>query len=117
MSHPTSQIIQLTDANFADEISNSQQPVLVDFWAEWCGPCRMVGPVIEMLAEEYSGKAKIAKLNVDSNQETAARLGIRSIPTVLLFRHGRVVDSLVGARSARDYQASLDKALATTSVA
>ena len=112
MTQPTSKVIHLTDANFANEIRSSREPVLVDFWAEWCGPCRMVGPVIESLASEYAGRAKVAKVDIDSNQQTAAQLGIRSIPTVVLFKDGKVVDSLVGARSARDYQASLDKALA-----
>jgi len=112
MSQPSSNVIHLTDSNFEAEILQSQEPVLVDFWAEWCGPCRMVGPVIEALATQYAGRAKIAKVNIDSNQQTAARLGIRSIPTVMLFRNGQVVESLVGARPARDYQASLEKALA-----
>jgi thioredoxin 1 len=117
MNHPTSKVIHLTDASFDAEIGNSQLPVLVDFWAEWCGPCRMVGPVIEALASEYEGRARIAKVDVDNNQQISARLGIRSIPTVLLFQNGQIVDSLIGARSARDYQASLDKALAATSTA
>ena len=117
MNDPTSKVIHLTDANFDSEIGNSTQPVLVDFWAEWCGPCRMVGPVIEALAGEFEGRAKIAKVDVDNNQQIAARLGIRSIPTVMLFQNGRIVDSLIGARPARDYQASLEKALATTTAA
>jgi thioredoxin 1 len=88
--------ITLTDANF-DEIINSDKPVLVDFWAEWCGPCKMIGPAVEELASEYEGKAIVAKLNVDDNQQTTVKYGVRSIPTLLVFRKGQVVDKQVGA--------------------
>jgi thioredoxin 1 len=88
--------IVLTDANF-DEVINGSQPVLVDFWAEWCGPCKMIGPVVEELAGEYEGKAIIAKLNVDQNPGTTVRFGVRSIPTLLVFKGGQVVDKQVGA--------------------
>ena len=88
--------IVLTDANF-DEVINGSQPVLVDFWAEWCGPCKMIGPVVEELAGEYEGKAVIAKLNVDENPGTTVRFGVRSIPTLLVFKGGQVVDKQVGA--------------------
>jgi thioredoxin 1 len=88
--------IVLTDANF-DEVINGSQPVLVDFWAEWCGPCKMIGPVVEELAGEYEGKAIIAKLNVDQNPDTTVRFGVRSIPTLLVFKGGQVVDKQVGA--------------------
>jgi len=88
--------IVLTDANF-DEVINGNQPVLVDFWAEWCGPCKMIGPVVEELAGEYEGKAVIAKLNVDENPGTTVRFGVRSIPTLLVFKGGQVVDKQVGA--------------------
>jgi thioredoxin 1 len=88
--------IVLTDANF-DEVINGNQPVLVDFWAEWCGPCKMIGPVVEELAGEYEGKAVIAKLNVDENPGTTVRFGVRSIPTLLVFKAGQVVDKQVGA--------------------
>jgi thioredoxin 1 len=88
--------IVLTDANF-DEVINGSQPVLVDFWAEWCGPCKMIGPVVEELAGEYEGKAIIAKLNVDENPGTTVRFGVRSIPTLLVFKGGQVVDKQVGA--------------------
>ena len=88
--------IELNDANF-DEIMKSDKPVLVDFWAEWCGPCKMIGPVVEELAGEYEGKAVIGKLNVDENPEVTARFGIRSIPTLLVFKGGQIVDKQIGA--------------------
>ena len=88
--------MELTDANF-DEIIKSDKPVLVDFWAEWCGPCKMIGPVVEELAGDYEGKAVVAKLNVDENPQVTARFGVRSIPTLLVFKNGQIVDKQVGA--------------------
>jgi thioredoxin 1 len=88
--------IEITDANF-DEIINGDKPVLVDFWAEWCGPCRMVGPVVEELAGEYEGKVVVGKVDVDANPQTSMKFGIRSIPTLLVFKNGQIVDKQVGA--------------------
>lgn len=88
--------IVLNDANF-DETIKSDKPVLVDFWAEWCGPCKMIGPVVEELAGDYEGKAVVGKLNVDENPDVTARFGIRSIPTLLVFKGGQIVDKQVGA--------------------
>ncbi len=89
--------IEVTDSNFQAEVLKSDKPVLVDFWAEWCGPCKMVAPVVEELAKEYDGKLKVGKMDVDSNQATSMQFGIRSIPTLLIFKGGVVVDQIVGA--------------------
>lgn len=90
-------VLEFTDANFDQEVLNSGTPVLVDFWAEWCAPCRMIAPTIDAIADEYAGRLKVGKVNVDFNNETAARFMIRGIPTLLLFRGGKVVDQRVGA--------------------
>ena len=90
-------VIEGNDNNFEQEVLKSELPVLVDFWAPWCGPCRMVGPVVEQLAEQYAGKIKVVKINTDDNQEVSMKYGIRSIPTLGIFKGGNIVDGVVGA--------------------
>jgi thioredoxin len=107
-------IMTLTSQNFDEETKRAESPILVDFWAEWCGPCRMVAPVLEQLAEEYQGKARVGKVNVDEHSGLAAKFGVQSIPTLLLFKGGRVVEQYIGATS-RDVIARLiDKHLEKT---
>ena len=106
-------ILNVTDSNFEDEVLKSEQPVVLDFWAEWCGPCKMIAPVVEELASEYEGKAKFVKLNVDFNPETSAKYGVRSIPTLLIFKGGAPVGQVVGAVPKQHLQARLDDALDT----
>ena len=89
--------ITITDANFETEVIKSNQPVLIDFWATWCGPCRMIAPIVEELANEYDGKIKIGKLDVDENQQTSIKYGVRSIPTLLIFKDGKIKDTIIGA--------------------
>lgn len=89
--------IEITDQNFEQEVLKSDKPVLVDFWAVWCGPCKMIAPIVEQLADEYEGKLKVGKLDVDNNQQSAISYGVRSIPTLLLFKDGKVVDTIIGA--------------------
>jgi len=89
--------IEITDDNFESEVMKSDLPVLIDFWAAWCGPCRMIAPIVEELAGEYNGKVKIGKLDVDNNQQTAIKYGVRSIPTLLVFKNGEVKDTIIGS--------------------
>jgi thioredoxin 1 len=103
--------LTFTDATFDSEVLNSDQPVLVDFWAEWCGPCRMMAPTVDQVATDYSGKVKVGKLDVDSNQQTAARYGIRGIPTLLLFKDGKIVEQKVGAIGKPEFHKMLDSNL------
>lgn len=98
------------DTDFDEKILKSEMPALVDFWAAWCGPCRQVGPVIEELAQEYAGRIKVAKLNVEENKETPTRYGVRGIPTLMLFKNGQVVDQIVGAVPKGRIKELLDKA-------
>ncbi|HIC68779.1 MAG TPA: thioredoxin [Candidatus Latescibacteria bacterium] len=104
--------IALTDDNFAGEVLDSETPVLVDFWAAWCGPCRMVAPIVEELANEYEGRAKVCKLDVDAAQKTAGEYGIRSIPTLLMFKAGKVADQVIGAVPKTQIVEKLDAVLA-----
>jgi len=105
----SSLILTLTQENFAQQVLQSPSPVLVDFWAEWCGPCKMIAPLLDELAEEYHGKVRIGKVNIDEHQALAQKYEIRSIPTLLLFHKGEVADQIVGARSKRDFKNSLDR--------
>ncbi len=106
-----SDVITFTDSNFETEVLHSKDPVLVDFWAVWCGPCRAIAPMVEELAREYQGKAKIGKLNVDENQQVAARFGIRSIPTLLVIKEGKVIDQVIGAVPKSKLVDALNKAM------
>jgi len=109
---PTANIIAATKENFPAEVLQASTPVLVDFWAEWCGPCKMIGPILDELAEEYQGRVKIVKVNIDDEQALAAEYGVRAIPTLLLFSQGQVADQIVGLRSKRDLKASFEKVAA-----
>ncbi|MFC1822792.1 thioredoxin [Thermodesulfobacteriota bacterium] len=107
-----STLMEVSDENFESEIINSDIPAMVDFWAEWCGPCRMVGPIVEELAKEYAGKIKMAKMNVDQNRETPAKFGIRNIPTLILFnKDGDVAKTIIGAQPKGNIDEELKKLL------
>ncbi len=103
--------ITFTDANFETEVLQSELPVLVDFWAEWCGPCKVIAPSVEELASDFAGRAKVGKLDVDGNQGTAAKYGIRSIPSLLIFKGGQVVEQIVGAVPKNQLQSKLESNL------
>lgn len=103
--------LTFTDQNFKDEVLNSKTPVLVDFWAAWCMPCRIVSPIVEELAKEYEGKLKVGKLNVDENGNTAQSYGVMSIPTLLIFKNGQVVKTMVGAQSKDNFKKEIDSVL------
>jgi thioredoxin 1 len=101
-------VMHFTDENFKKEVLESPTPVLVDFWATWCGPCRMVAPVIEEMAKEYAGKIKVGKVDVDSNSQTATQYGIMSIPTIMVFKNGKVMDQVVGALSKGQFKSMIE---------
>ena len=103
--------IELTNNNFQEIVMKSEKPVLVDFWAEWCGPCRMVGPIMEELSKDFDGKAVVGKIDVDANQEFAAKYGVRNIPTVLLFKDGELVSRQVGVAPKKTYEDAINAAL------
>jgi thioredoxin 1 len=103
--------LEFTDSNFQEEVLSSSGPVLVDFWAEWCGPCKAIGPTIEELATEYADKAKIGKVDIDSNRDTAMQYNIQSIPSILIFKDGQVIETFVGMKSKEDLAAAIDAAM------
>ncbi|WP_366841444.1 thioredoxin [Lacinutrix sp.] len=103
--------LEITDANFEETVLKSDKPVMVDFWAAWCGPCRMVGPIIDQISEDYEGKAIVGKMDVDANQEFAAKYGVRNIPTVLVFQNGEVVGRQVGVAPKASYAEAIDALL------
>ncbi len=104
-------VLQVTDENFDDEIVNSDIPAMVDFWAEWCGPCKMVSPIVEELAKEYKGRIKIASMDVDGNRQTPGKFGIRNIPTLIFFKGGEVSQTIIGAQPKNRIDEELKKLL------
>ena len=104
-------VITLTDDNFDDEVTSSKKPVLVDYWATWCGPCKMVGPIVEEIAAEYTDKLKVGKIDVDSNQALATQQNVMSIPTLLIFKEGKVVQQIVGVKPKGDITKAIDEIL------
>ncbi len=105
--------LEFTDSNFDEVVLSSDVPVLVDFWAEWCGPCKALGPVVDELATDYDGKAKVGKVDTDANREVSVRFSVSAIPTVILFHNGEIVEKFVGLRSKKDFQTALDKVVAS----
>ncbi len=104
-------ILEFTDQNFETDVLGSNVPTLVDFWAEWCAPCKMIAPTVEALAAEYAGKVRVGKLNIDENPATPTKFGIRGIPTLILFKGGKPVEQVVGVRSKADLKAAIERAL------
>ena len=103
--------VEITEANFEELVMNSDKPVMLDFWAEWCGPCKLVGPIIDQIHDEYEGKALVGKVNVDNNQAIAGKFGVRNIPTITYIKNGEVVDKMVGAAGKDQFTAKLDAIL------
>jgi thioredoxin 1 len=112
LSLASDKVVTLSGSNWADEVEKSATPVVVDFWAPWCGPCRMIAPIVDELAVEYEGTVKIGKLNVDENQALAAKYGVMSIPTLLVFKNGQPVERIVGFAPKKELKAKIDAALA-----
>ena len=107
----SAEIVELSDSSFDSEVIKSDKPVLVDFWAPWCGPCRILAPIVEEIAESYTGKLKVGKLNVDDNQEITMRYRIRSIPTLILFKNGQALDQIIGAVPKTEIEKVVKKAI------
>ena len=105
------EIVEVTDQDFEAEILNSDKPVIIDFWAEWCAPCRQIAPILKDLADEYGDRVKVVKMDIDSNPKTPGDYGIRAIPTILSFKDGKVVEQLQGARPKKDFEAAIKKLL------
>ncbi len=106
------EVAEVTDQNFEAEILNSDKPAIIDFWAEWCGPCRAIAPIIKALAEQYGDQVKIAKMDIDSHPNTPGKYGVRAIPTVLAFKDGLVAEQITGARPKADFEAMVEKLIA-----
>jgi thioredoxin 1 len=111
MNTPTQTMLKLTQANFAEQVLGIPGPVVVDFWAEWCGPCKMIAPLLDELAGEYDGRVRIGKVNIDEEQTLASEYGVRAIPTLLFFKSGEVAGQIVGMCSKRDLKANIDRLL------